>query len=94
MSVGRPTTATQLSPLQPEREPPSILTLILTQKVTCKEFILFDLWLCSDSISCVRGVIRLISQSGHELCPYFTCLKSVVLKTFVLTPVFRGIAHG
>ena len=41
----------------PRQGTPSILTLILTQKVTCKEFILFDLWLCSDSIGCVRGVI-------------------------------------
>ena len=94
MSAGRPTAANQSSPLHPEREPPSILTLILTQKVTCKEFILFELWLRSDSISCVRGVIGLISKSGHELCPYFTCLKSVVLTTFVLTPVFRGTARG
>lgn len=95
MSVGRPTTATQLSPLHPPREPPFNLTLIRTQKATCQEFILYDLPLCSDSISCVRGLFRLISKYGHEVCPYFTRLKpnrSVVLLDIRVTPAFRGTA--
>jgi hypothetical protein len=68
MSLERPTTATQLSPLHPEREPPSILTLNLKQKLTTKEFILFSVRLCSDSISYVRGQFWLISKYSQVSC--------------------------
>ena len=86
----------QLSPLQPDREPPSVLTLILTQKLTMKEFILFNLRLCSDSISYVRGQFQMISKYSHVLCSYFTRLtvnRSICVTTYIgLAPPFRGTA--